>query len=43
MKAQLTKTECKNARNMGDKKETIKQMVLIACKAGEFSEKGEMV
>ena len=38
MKAQLTKTDCMNARNMGDKKETIKQMVLIACKAGEFSE-----
>ena len=38
MKAQLTKTDCKNARNMGDKKETIKTMVLITCKAGEFSE-----
>ena len=38
MKAQLTKTECQNARNMGDKKETIKTMVLITCKAGEFKE-----
>ena len=38
MKAQLTKTECQNARNMGGKKETIKTMVLITCKAGEFSE-----
>lgn len=38
MNAKLTKTECRNARNMGDKKETIKTMVLITCKAGEFSE-----
>ena len=38
MNAQLTKTECRNAINMGDKKETIKQMILITCKAGEFSE-----
>ena len=38
MKAQLTKTECQNARNMGDKKETIKQMKLITHKAGEFKE-----
>ena len=38
MKAQLTKTDCMNARYLGDKKETIKQMVLIAHKAGEFSE-----
>ena len=38
MKAKFTKTECQNARNMGDKKETIKTMVLITCKAGEFSE-----
>ena len=38
MKAQLTKTDCMNARNLGDKKETVKQAVLIACKAGEFSE-----
>ena len=38
MKAQLTKTDCMNARNLGDKKETIKQMVLITHKAGEFSE-----
>lgn len=38
MNAKLTKTECQNARNMGDKKETIKTMVLIAHKAGEFSE-----
>ena len=38
MNAKLTKTECQNARNMGDKKETIKTMVLITCKAGEFSE-----
>ena len=43
MKAKFTKTECQNAVNLVDKKETIKQMVLIACKAGEFSEKGEMV
>ena len=27
MNAKLTKTECRNARNMGDKKETIKTMV----------------
>ena len=38
MKAQLTKTDCMNARNLGDKKETVKQAVLIACKAGKFSE-----
>ena len=38
MKAQLTKTDCMNARNLGDKKETVKQAVLIACKAGEFKE-----
>ena len=38
MDAKLTKTDCTNARNLGDKKETVKQAVLIACKAGEFSE-----
>ena len=38
MKAQLTKTNVSNALNMGDKKETIKQMVLITHKAGEFKE-----
>ena len=36
MKAQFTKTDVSNARNMGDKKETIKQMVLITHKDGEF-------
>lgn len=38
MNAKITKTECQNAINMGDKKETIKTMVLIAHEAGEFSE-----
>ena len=38
MKAQLTKTDCMNAQNLGGKKEAVKQAVLIACKAGEFSE-----
>ena len=38
MNAKFTKTECQNAKNFGDKKETVKQAVLIACKAGEFSE-----
>ena len=38
MNAKITKTECQNAINMGDKKETIKQMVLITHKAGEFKE-----
>ena len=38
MNAKITKTECQNAINMGDKKETIKTMVLITCKAGEFKE-----
>ena len=38
MNAKFTKTECQNAKNFGNKKETIKQMVLIAHKAGEFSE-----
>ena len=38
MNAKITKTECRNAKNYGDKKETVKTMVLIACKAGEFSE-----
>ena len=38
MNAKITKTECQNALNMGDKKETIKTMILITCKAGEFSE-----
>ena len=38
MIAKFTKTECQNARNMGDKKETIKTMVLITCKAGKFLE-----
>ena len=38
MNAKITKTDCMNARNLGDKKETIKQMVLITHKAGEFKE-----
>ena len=38
MKANLTKTECLNALNMGNKKETVKTMVRVAHKAGEFSE-----
>ena len=38
MNAFLTKTDCQNARNLGDKKETIKQMILIAHKDGEFFE-----
>ena len=38
MKAKFTKTAVSNALNMGDKKETIKTMVLITCKAGKFSE-----
>ena len=38
MNAKITKTECRNAKNYGDKKETVKTMVLIACKAGKFSE-----
>lgn len=38
MIAKLTKTECMNAKNLGDKKETIKQMILITHKAGEFRE-----
>lgn len=38
MKAKFTKTNVSNSLNMGDKKETIKTMVLITCKAGEFSE-----
>ena len=38
MNAKSTKTDCMNARNLGDKKETIKQMVLITHKAGEFKE-----
>lgn len=38
MNAKLTKTDVSNARNLGDKKETIKQMKLITHKAGEFSE-----
>ena len=38
MKAKFTKTDCMNAQNLGDKKETIKQMVLITHKAGEFKE-----
>ena len=38
MNAKLTKTDVSNARNLGDKKETIKQMVLITHKAGEFKE-----
>ena len=38
MNAKITKTDVSNALNMGDKKETIKTMVLITCKAGEFSE-----
>ena len=38
MNAKLTKTECQNARNLGDKKETTKQMILIAYKDGKFLE-----
>ena len=38
MNAKLTKTDCQNARNMADKKETVMQMILIAHKAGEFTE-----
>ena len=38
MNAKITKTDVSNAQNLGDKKETIKTMVLITCKAGEFSE-----
>ena len=38
MNAKFTKTECMNAVNYRGKKETIKTMVLIAYKAGEFSE-----
>ena len=38
MNAKLTKTECQNARNLGDKQETVKQMILIAHEGGEFSE-----
>ena len=38
MNAKITKTNVSNALNMGDKKETIKTMVLITCKAGEFKE-----
>ena len=38
MKAQFTKTDVLNARNLGDKKETIRQMVLITHKDGEFKE-----
>lgn len=38
MNAKFTKTECQNARNLGDKKEAIKQMILIAHKDGKFLE-----
>ena len=38
MNAKITKTNVSNALNMGDKKETIKQMKLITHKAGEFKE-----
>ena len=38
MDAKFTKTECQNARNLGDKKETVKQMILIAHEGGEFYE-----
>ena len=38
MNAKFTKTNVSNALNMGDKKETVKQMILIAYKGGEFSE-----
>ena len=38
MKAKFTKTDCQNARNLGDKKETIKRMTLITHKNGEFFE-----
>ena len=38
MKAQFTKTDVLNAVNYGGKKETIRQMVLITHKDGEFKE-----
>ena len=38
MNAKLTKTDCQTARNLGDKKETTKQMILIAYKDGKFLE-----
>ena len=38
MNAKFTKTECMNAVNYGGKKETIRQMVLITHKDGEFKE-----
>ena len=38
MNAKLTKTDCQNARNMAYEKETVKQMILVAHKGGEFSE-----
>ena len=38
MKAKFTKTDVSNARNLGDKKETIRQMVLITHKDGGFKE-----
>ena len=38
MKAQFTKTEGMNVTNYGDKKETVKQMILITHKAGDFKE-----
>ena len=38
MDAKFTKTECQNARNLRGKKETVKQMILIAHEGGEFFE-----
>lgn len=38
MNAKITKTDVSNALNMGDKKETIEQKVLVTHKAGEFKE-----
>ena len=38
MDAKFTKTECQNARNMADKKETVARMTLIAHKGGKFTE-----
>lgn len=38
MIAKFTKTECSNARNMGQEKETIQTLNLIGIKKGEFKE-----
>ena len=38
MNAFLTKTDVTNARNMGDTKETVKQMILVAHRNGTFKE-----